>query len=211
MTYAQIYAESLRLMFASGTDDFAATAEGISELYNNPNYRDYLLSMPGSVSRCFADLSSKGVIPYRVERVDADECVGAGEGFCLLELRDRIPDCGEILRIVWVRSMTDRVELEAGEDYYVEGDELYLPIGRGYAIYYDPILPCVDEFTELDGETPLPPTLAVAVPYFIKSELYRQEEPHEASEARNIYEQVVAQVKPTIGSWQTAVRMIYDF
>ncbi len=211
MTYAQIFAEALRLMFATGTDDFAATAKGISGLIGNPNYRDYLLSMPGSVNRCFADLTAKGVIPHRIERVDADEGVNAGDGYRMLELHDRIPDCGEIVGVMWMRSAVDRVSMEPGEDYYIEGDELYLPVGWACAVYYAPTLPYVDETTDLDAAVPLSLELAAAVPYFIKSELYRQEEPHEASEALNLYEHMVALVKPPIESWQRTVKMVYGF
>lgn len=211
MTYAQIYTEALRLMFATGTDLFAETAEGILGLLNHPNYNDYLLAMPGSINRCFADLTAKGVIPYKIERVDEEEGVNAGDGFRLLELHDRIPDCTEIVGIKWIRGVAAREILEPGEDYHVEGDELYLPIGKPCAIYYTPRLPCVDASTDLDGAVPLPHELAVAVPYYVKSELYRQEEPHEAAEALNLYEQIVAQVKPAMGDWQKSVHMVYGF
>ena len=40
MTYAQIYAESLRLMFATLSDDIGDTAEGMAGLVENVNYRD---------------------------------------------------------------------------------------------------------------------------------------------------------------------------
>ena len=210
MTYAQIYAESLRLMFAAGTDDFAATAEGMAGLIDNPNYRDYMLALPGAVNRCFADLEAKKVLHWKVARPDMSGADDVGD-YKRLILSEVIPDCYEIERVVCHRGYGGKVILDAGEDYFIEGDELLLPKGEECAVHYTPVLPKITVETDLDGQVPLSPALAAVVPYYVKGELYRQEEPHDAAEAYNLYEQRVAQVCPPVGQMRGSVTMVYGF
>ena len=210
MTYAQIYAESLRLMFAAGTDDFGATAEGLARLSGNPGYSDYLLSMPGAVNRCFADLEAKKVLPWRMTRVGSEDGDNVGGGYRRVLLSEIAPDCLEIERVTQRQEYGSEVELTAGEDYFVEGDELIL-IPGATVIRYTPALPRIDAGTDLDAKVPLPEVLAAAVPYYVKGELYRREEPDEAAEAHSIYEQRVAQVTPAPSRVQSAVKMVYVF
>ncbi len=211
MTYAQIYAESLRLMFAAGTDDFAATAEGMAGLLDNPNYRDYMLALPGAVNRCFADLEAKKVLPWAFKRVGADEGDDVGGGFRRVILTAIIPDCYEIERVVCRRGYGEEIDLIRREDWFLEGDELVLPGGDEHVVHYTPVLPRVDETTDLDAIVPLSPTLAAAVPYYVKGELYRVEEPREAAETHNLYEQRVAQVTPPVRQTRGSVSMVYNF
>ena len=208
MTYAQIFAESLRLMFAAGTDDFGATAEGLAGLSGNPSYSDYLLSMPGAVNRCFADLEAKKVLPWRTVRVSAEEGDRVSGGYRRVLLSELAPDCYEIEQVIQRRDYGDTLYLTAQEDYYLEGDELILIPGNT-VIRYTPVLPRLGEGTDLDAKVPLPETLAAVIPYYVKGELYRQEEPREAAEAHSIYEQRVAQVMPAHP--QSSVRMVYGY
>lgn len=211
MTYAEIYAESLRLMFATGSDDIAPTAAGMAELLEDSNYRDYLLSMPGAVNRCFADLETKKVLPWKTARPDMSEADDVGGGFKRLILSEVIPNCYEIERVVCHRGYGETVDLILHEDCFVEGDELILPKGDEYVIHYTPALPRVGVETDLDTAVPLPPALAAAVPYYVKGELYRIEEPDEAAAAHNLYEQKVAQVNPPSWQRQGSVAMVFGF
>lgn len=210
MTYAEIYAEALRLMFATGSDDIAATAEGLAGLVGNVNYRDYMLSMPGAVNRCFADLEAKKVLPWKTARVGNEDGDKVGGGYRRVLLSEIAPDCLEIERVTQRQEYGDEAELTAGEDYFIEGDELIL-IPGATVIRYTPALPRIDAGTDLDAKVPLPEALAAVVPYYVKGELYRREEPGEAAEAHSIYEQRVAQVYPEPSRVQTAVKMVYGF
>ena len=210
MTYAQIYAESLRLMFATLSDDIGDTAEGMAGLADNVNYRDYMLSMPGSVNRCFADLEAKKVLPWKTARVGSGDGDKVGGGYRRVLLTRIAPDCFEIERVTQRQEYGDTITLTEGADYYVEGDELILIPGET-VIEYTPTLPRIEAWTNLDGKVPLPEVLAEAVPYYVKGELYRREEPGEAAEAHSIYEQRVAQVYPAPSRVQTTVKMVYGF
>lgn len=211
MTYAQIYAESLRLMFATLTDDISPTAEGMGELVGDSNYLDYLLMMPGAVNRCFADLEAKKVLPWKTVKANMENADDVGGGYKRFVLSEMIPDCFEIERVECRRGYEESVDLAMHEDCFLEGDELILPTGEEYVIHYTPTLPRIDDGTDLDTRVPLSPTLAEAVPYYVKGELYRLEEPHEAAEAHNLYEQRVAQVYPPAGQIRGSVAMVYGF
>lgn len=211
MTYAQIYAESLKLMFATLTDDIAPTAEGMGKLLTDPNYRDYLIIMPGAVNRCFADLEAKKVLPWRTVKPNMDTADDVSGGYKRLLLSEMIPDCYEVERVICHRGYGERIDLVMHEDCFLEGDELILPAGEEYVIHYTPTLPRIDDGTDLDTTVPLPRTLAEVIPYYVKGELYRLEEPHEAAEAHNLYEERVAQVYPPAGQRQDSVAMVYGF
>ena len=210
MTYAQIYAEALRLMFATLSDDIGDTAEGMAGLVGNVNYRDYMLSMPGAVNRCFADLEAKKVLPWRTARVGSADGDKVSGGYRRVLLSEIAPDCYEIERVTQRREYGDEAELTAGEDYFIEEDELIL-IPGATVIRYTPALPRIDAGTDLDAKVPLPELLAAVVPYYVKGELYRQEEPHEAAEAHNLYEQRVAQASPPVRQTRGSVAMVYGF
>lgn len=210
MTYAQIYAEALRLMFATLSDDIGDTAEGMAGLVGNVNYRDYMLSMPGAVNRCFADLEAKKVLPWKTARVGSADGDKVGGGYRRVLLSEIAPDCFEIERVTQRQEYGSEAELTAGEDYFIEGDELIL-IPGDTVIRYTPALPRIDAGTDLDAKAPLPEVLAAVVPYYVKGELYRREEPGEAAEAHSIYEQRVAQVYPAPSRVQTTVKMVYGF
>ena len=162
MTYAQIYAESLRLMFATLSDDIGDTAEGMAGLAGNVNYRDYMLSMPGAVNRCFADLEAKKVLPWKTAWVGNEDGDKVGGGYRRVLLSEIAPDCLEIERVTQRQEYGSEAELTAGEDYFIEGDELIL-IPGATVIRYTPTLPRIDAGTDLDAKVPLPEVLAAGV------------------------------------------------
>jgi hypothetical protein len=77
-------------------------------------------------------------------------------------------------------------------DYRREGNVLVLQYfdrdGTYRALYY----PRIKRLNDLSGyleEVEIPDEIACLIPYFIKGDLYRDDEPNEASEARNWFEQ----------------------
>lgn len=209
MTYAQIYAESLRLMFATGTDNIEPTAKGLAVLTMDTNYKDYLFALPGSINRCLADIESKDILPWQScnPKVDSGTDTSDYKAFPISTL---CANAKQVERVMVVCGGRERLAWP-GEDYRVVDATIHLRTGQEYIIYYSPSLPRITDHTDLDNELMLPDTVAIWIPYFIKSELYRSEDPGEAAEARNLYEQQIAQILPPATQHAASVTMLYNF
>ena len=212
MTYGQMIAEALRLMFASA-EVIGEDEASIERMRNDPRYADYIDRIPGAFARCLGDLEAKKVIPWRSKRLaPADgEKLGGARAF---ELSLLIPDCYEVEKVGAWESYSGTRELFLVEDYELDGDELIIYGGtyaEAYVVKYTPSLPRMTADTDVEAEISLPEALTSAIPYFIKGDLYEAEEPGEAAKARNLYEQMVAGYHPPNSQVQGRVAMVFDF
>ena len=66
--------------------------------------------------------------------------------------------------------------------------------GDTYTLLYYPKIPRVSSLTSDEEELTIPENIASHIPYFIKGDLYRDDEPNEASEARNWYEAAMDEI-----------------
>lgn len=186
MKLGEIKLEALKLMFCNGDEDIAA--EDLEKLMDADAYGAFLINMWGSINRCFADFENKGVLPLRCMIVDPSlgETGLCGIRFNLMAL---CPDFLAIERVI-------HEEIEGGYNghgaYRMEGDTLVLPPidkeTEEYRLLYHPRLQRLRPYDPDTTEIPIPDHIAAYIPYFIKSELYREDEPSEAAEARNFYE-----------------------
>lgn len=182
MTLGEIKIESLRLMFA-GNLGYGLNEDGLNALLSDDNYNVYLYAMTGAINRCFADLESKGATPIESMVLRRDH------------LTDGVFDLTKIKEYSSLDSVTDKYGRNV--EFVKKGKYLYPPpllSDEDYCvIYYHVGLPRIGEGTGNSEQIILPDELARLIPYFIKGEVYREEDPNEAGEARNWYEQGVVQ------------------
>ena len=182
MTLGEIKIESLRLMFA-GNLGYGLNENGLNALLSDDNYNVYLYAMTGAINRCFADLESKGATPIESMVLRRDH------------LTDGVFDLTKIEEYSSLDSVTDKDGRNV--EFVKKGNYLYPPpllSDEDYCvIYYHVGLPRIGEDTGNSKQIELPDELARLIPYFIKGEVYREEDPNEAGEARNWYEQGVVQ------------------
>lgn len=182
MTLGEIKIESLRLMFA-GNLGYGLNENGLNALLSDDNYNVYLYAMTGAINRCFADLESKGATPIKSMVLRRDH------------LADGVFDLTAIEKYSSLDSVTDKDGRNV--EFVKKGNYLYPPpllSDEDYCvIYYHVGLPRIGEDTGNSKQIELPDELARLIPYFIKGEVYREEDPNEAGEARNWYEQGVVQ------------------
>lgn len=184
MKLGDIKIQALKLMFVNYSDDI--TADDITALSADQNYGSYLVNMPGSINRCFASLEEKRVLPvksYTLHYSDGE----SDNSFLRFDLDALIPDFFDIERLIYQRE-----DIYCGDtDYQREADILVLknPCAEGtYRLLYYPKITRIDALTNNQMELDIPEGIAAYIPYFIKGDLYRDDEPNEASEARNWYE-----------------------
>ena len=182
MTLGEIKIESLRLMFA-GNLGYGLNENGLNALLSDDNYNVYLYAMTGAINRCFADLESKGATPIKSMVLRRDH------------LTDGVFDLTAIEEYSSLDSVTDKDGRNV--EFVKKGNYLYPPpllSDEDYCvIYYHVGIPRIGEGTGNSEQIILPDELARLIPYFIKGEVYREEDPNEAGEARNWYEQGVVQ------------------
>lgn len=192
MRITEIKVQALKLMFAVRDED--VTEERLDELAGLSAYRDYLVNMNGSINRCLSDLEQKRVLPPRRYRLPSDR---AERGRCTVrfDLSLLLEDFFDVCRVI-----RETEDAYCGScDYRTEGDVLILTEfaeDADYTLLYFPRLPRLRDGENEDRELAgVPEELASWIPYFVKGDLYREDEPNEASEARNWYEAAMEAVE----------------
>ena len=61
-----------------------------------------------------------------------------------------------------------------------------------------------------DEEIALPDKIACLIPYFIKGDLFREDEPAEAADARNLFEASIEAIDNGIKRRQTSVKTVFS-
>ncbi len=204
MKIGDIKAEALKLMFVSYTEDVGT--ETIEELMDQENYRSYLLGMTGSINRCLSDIENRRVLPVKSFALDGDRAQ-AGRSSKRFDLPT---DFCDICRVIAEGDCTN----DGDHPYFMEGDTLLL---RGmdtetdYTLLYYPKIGRLTESASNEAELAgVPEEIAVLIPYFIKGDLYREDEPNEASEARNWYESGMASLMCRRTEKQGRVQAVYS-
>lgn len=193
MKYGEIKIEALKIMFVNNGDDIRY--EDIESCEQDDTYSGYLVNMPGSINRCFSELELKGVLPSKSKVLSPSEGVASG-AFIRFDLASLISDFHDIDRVV---SETSYGDYNGDCDYKMEGDTLVLDRfdeddDITYTVLYKPTIPRVSSETDNDTEISIPENIASSIPYFIKGDLYRDDEPNEASEARNWFEAAIEEI-----------------
>ena len=201
MTLGEIKAEALRLMLV----DRELDGESVGDLELDEDYGMLYTGTVGAINRALADLEARRILPLKravlgepysmrprtVE--DAGPYKGkAVAGQAAYFLLDGIADLSLPARLAVM-----------GENYVDEDCPYVFEAGRlrvmrydagaVYELLYHPSLARVTHTTPNSTVLELPEVLAAALPYYVKADLYRADEPGEANDARNWYESAVAQ------------------
>lgn len=219
MTYGEIKIESLKLMFVNAQD---VISEEWLEIYeNDETYRSYLDNMRGAINRCFAAIEEKRVLPVRSKSLSVEEGAASG-AFIRFDLSSLLGDYFDLDRVVME---TDNGEYVADCDYRREGDVLVLPVsytlnkdthereyyfdGITYTAIYKPRIQRIGFGADKDSKIDVPEQIAAYIPYYVKGELFRDDEPNEAAEAMNQFEQRMSEIAERTVSKSNQVTSIY--
>jgi hypothetical protein len=105
-------------------------------------------------------------------------------------------------------------EYEGACEHFREGNSIiirdYDESGE-YRVLYRPKIQRITSGTDEESEIDIPDNIACHIPYFIKGELFRVDEPDEAAEARNWFEAAMAEVKLMEEGRQARVTHKYSF
>ena len=191
MRLDEIKIETLKIMFAN-TDDMLIE-ENIDTYKTDEQYKAYLAMMNGSINRCFSDIERKKVLPSKTFALSFESGT-TSDKFIRFNLSELIQDYKDIDRITYEDAYGN---YNGNAAYKMEGSVLVLPIfdeeKEYYKVLYKPRIARITSATEESEEISIPEDIASAIPYYVKGDLFRVDEPREASEARNWYEAAMEQ------------------
>lgn len=183
MKLGEIKAEAMKLMFLNLDQEI--TAESIAALRYNDTYSSYISSMNGSIQRGLNRVANAKKLGEKSVALTNGTARGRWTRY---DLKEIAPDTLSVRRIV--RDMGGT--MSSVYDYEREGKTLILPTLHRetdeYRLIYCPQAPKVTALSDTD-ELKIPEEVAQMIPYFVKGELYEEDEPGSAAQARNLFEQ----------------------
>lgn len=204
MKVRDIKIEALRLMFAEL--DPLIDAENLSSYENSDAIGDYLAGMTGSINRALADITSRRILPERTKDITLTKTTSLMSSQ-RVDLSN-VADFYDVSRLV----VDTGYSYDGNAPYRMEGKTIVFLCpyedARVTLLYYPKLDPVMswDNTKELD----IPNEIAAVIPYFIKGELYRQDEVNDAAEAMLWYEQRLASLAPNSTERQGHVASVYE-
>ena len=204
MTINDIKITTLQLMFANYADDLRE--QNVDEL-TNEEYTKYTVNMDAAINRALARIEAARVLPLKsVALTAANGTVG-----------------GYLTRWALTTLASDFVAvsrvIHEGNGYYdssipyeLEGDTIVLPnldSGESYRVLYYRRPSRVTIAGASSATIDVPDRIAEIIPYWVKADLYEEDEPSAAVAARNIFEQMLADFTPPDSNGQGGVKDIY--
>ena len=213
MKLGNIKLESLYLCFPNpslcvDTDDDALLTEALSCLKDDPNYSDYLNAMIGAINRCLSVFEIKGVIPKKRISVpfDASRVVN---GSFVINIGDLAPDCKKVDCVITY----PKGDLPSHIEFADSGDgEIFVePLSEGacYTVRYEPLTERISPSTAESHELELPNRLAELIPYFVKGDILRVDEPEEAKDAHTLFYGLLDEIVEGERLYLNMVRTVY--
>ncbi|MBQ7846915.1 MAG: hypothetical protein IJ344_01390 [Clostridia bacterium] len=193
MKLGEIKIEALKLMFAGYGDEL--TVDNLEDYLTDENYKNYLVNMPGAINRCFSVLEHKKVIPVRSAPLSMEQAEEV-HGRLRFDLKEQIKDFHALERVV----IDGNYGYESAQAYSMEAGVLVLSAEEieddaVIRVLYRPKLARLTFASGDHADIDLPDDIACHIPCFIKGDLYRDDEPDEAGEARNFFEAAMEEIK----------------
>lgn len=174
MKYKDIKKDALRLM--------GVIPDTVENEYDTSNIRAYIIGMNNSIMRAIDRMKVLSLIPPKT--LDLPK-VKKNNNYYFWFSELKISK--NILRIVKIQSFR-LIEV----DFMIVNDKIsvYLEKDESYMIEY---LPEFNSNFDDSDEIELPDELARLIPYFIKADLYEEEEPVLSASARNMFEEYLSE------------------
>lgn len=210
MKIGAIKLEALGLMYPSEIPAYS-TADTMDDAYANilSDYSEILARMTGSIARCLDVIVERRVLPVkRLELYLSDaETIGKMYKFDLPASLD-FYDVYDVDRVI----MQSENAYNGYYPYRMEGKTLVLlspDEAASFSLLYHPTVTPPSVWANEDELTGVPDELARLIPYFIKGEMFREEEPGEAAEAMSWFEQRISEISNKSTGNQSKVATVY--
>ena len=183
MKVGDIKIEAIKLMFTNYAYDMSI--DDLQRMISDENYGSYIVNMNGSIARAIDRIENACVVPVKRRTIKANE-ITPGAVFDRFDT-SKIPDLFQIDRLTAEYPDGD---YDGNAEYEEEGEILLIRHDGAvsHTLLYYPKIKTVDENVLDSDEFWIPDNIARIIPYFVKGDLYQEEEPKLAADARNIFE-----------------------
>lgn len=205
MIINEIKKNALALMFTNYEHDLSNV--DIDD-ETNDEYTRYTVNMNACINRALARIQNADVLPYKRSEVTIDTPHTSGGNLVRYNLSDIASDIYDIKRI----ASEDKYSYEPNVDFFTEAQILVIsPLAKNekYIVIYVPKIERISLTATSDTEIHIPDAVAEIIPYFIKAELFEEDEPELAIHARNIFEATLDSLKQQEKSVQTCVKNVF--
>ena len=204
MKVGDIKIEAIKLMFTNYGYDLGL--DDLSRLAADENYGSYLVNMNGSIARALDRIQNACVLPLKRKTLKASDLI-TGKGFDRYDT-SKISDLFQIDRIAAEYS---NGYYDGNAGYFLEGNMLVLDHNPNvtYILLYYPTIETMNSEVLDSDELWIPDNIARLIPYFIKGDLYQEEEPELAANARNLFEASLDDIKKRTESKQNYIEHVY--
>jgi hypothetical protein len=202
MKVGDIKIEALKLMFVNYSFDLGI--DDLQSMISDENYGSYIVNMNGAIARALDRIENACIVPIKRYEIPFEECISTRQ-FLKFDL-SAIKDLYIIDRI----TAEYDGEYDGNVGFSLEGDMLLLPKDSAdFTILYYPTIKTIDENVQDTDDIWIPERIARLIPYFIKSELYQEEEPDLAADARNMFEASLEDLKKQTQSKQNYIHKTF--
>lgn len=188
MKLGEIKLETLRIMNIN--HDSVLTLDKIGTYNSEAKYARFLNNMTNSINRAIDIINHKKILPEKsIEMSKMNVVEGAINNRYDLSTLD---DFVAVARIIYEDNNTKYLEKVTFER---EGNKLvvsnkYLPEAL-ILLYHPKVSSITDSHSDNDEIVGLPDELARIIPYFVKFDLYQEDEPNIAVAAKSVFEQSI--------------------
>lgn len=201
MKLGEIKIEALKQMFTNY--GFDINIENLTSLLIDENYASYLVAMNGSIARAIDRIENAMVVKRKVFDIPSSFLNEINRSYQRFDL-SQIHDYFMIDRVICT---FDNGFINENAEFTLAGDLITLPVLKGvtFSIVYFPKVKNIDADTSDTDELELEDKFARIIPYFIKGELYQEEEPGLAADATNRFEALLMDFAKADISNQTSI------
>lgn len=201
MKLGEIKIEALKQMFTNY--GFDINIENLTSLLIDENYASYLVAMNGSIARAIDRIENAMVVKRKVFDIPSSFLNEINRSYQRFDL-SQIHDYFMIDRVICT---FDNGFINENAEFTLAGDLITLPVLKGvtFSIVYFPKVKNIDADTSDTDELELEDKFARIIPYFIKGELYQEEEPALAADATNRFEALLMDFAKADISNQTSI------
>ena len=189
MKLGDIKAQAISLMFVNTTEEIAH--DNLLDHVDDDTYGYYLVRMPEAINRAFSAIERARVLPVRSQELVTAAGTETLRGV-RFDLGTLISDYYDVERVV----KETRASYETVTDYFREGDAIVIEgfdTAAMYRLLYRPSIRRIGAGTADDYEvSEIPDRMACYLPYAIKAEIFRNDDPDEAERARAVFEEAMA-------------------
>ena len=205
MTINDIKKATLALMFANYADDLRD--ENVDE-FTDPQYTKYTVNMDASINRALARIEAARVLPLASVTLTSEN--GTGDSWRRRwNLSSLASDFMAVSRVIREGAWG----YESSVHYEMEGNTVVLPFlaeDEDYRVLYHRRVARIALAAPSSTVVDVPDYVADIIPYWVKADLYEEDEANMAVAARNTFEQMLAALTPADGNGQGGVKDVFS-